>query len=303
MGLKRGYIVADTTPTVRDARIRRVRLHSGDQVYVPLSVLRGLLERHSPAAEFFFVERGFLGRTAWAGTLAELQAAVSQGIVSIRELGTVPEELFGISDEWADVDIGYDHLRDAAKLETYRAAFEKSRRPQEAVSLTRDSWIATGHRDGCCMKVNIDPRHGSVWCTLDAGHHGRHEPECPECWLTHMLDARIAQASDNRAALDISEEQPTTTPEPGSGPNDWESLERDSPKWRRGQIAFREALNGNPISEGDQYLAFSYANSRSDSDIFDDLGTRVGHQEDIDARYLKDRTRLGRLVDHLTGKG
>ncbi len=196
MGVKRGYIVDDTTPPVREARIRRVRLDSGEQVYLPLDVFRGLIERHSPAAEFFFVERGLLGRTAWAGTLDELRDAVSAGVVSIRELGTIPAELFGSSRDWAPVDPRYNHSKGGARLGTYRAVFEKHGRAEQGHALTKEAWIATGQRDGCCMQTREDPRHGPVWCTLDAGHPGRHEPECPECWLVRMLVERVADASE-----------------------------------------------------------------------------------------------------------
>ena len=134
MGLKRGFIVEDTTPPVRAAGFRRVRLDSGERVYRPLDVFRGLIGRHSPAAEFFFVERGLLGRTAWAGTLGELREAVASGVVSVSELGTLPAELFGSSADWAQVNPRYDHSKGGAKLGTYRAVFENNGRPEQTAS-------------------------------------------------------------------------------------------------------------------------------------------------------------------------
>ena len=196
MGLKRGYMVEETTPIVSNARIHRVRLHSGENVYLPADLFRGLIERHSPAAEFFFVERGLLGRTAWAGTLTELRDAVASGVVEAGELGNLPAELFRTSQEWASVDPRYNHSKGGSTLETYREVFKKRGRMEQARALTRDAWIATGHRDGCCMQMHEEADHGSVWCTLDAGHPGPHEPECPECWLVQMLMERVADVSN-----------------------------------------------------------------------------------------------------------
>lgn len=195
MGVKRGRIVADTTPAVREAHIRRARLDSGDQVYLPLHVFQRLIDHHSPAEIFYFVERGLLGRTAWAGTFDELRNAVSAGVVSLRELGTVASDLTRAPREWIPVDAGYDHVKGGAKLPYYRAVFEKHGRDEQARALTEDAWVDTGRRDGCCMQARDDADHGSVWCTLDAGHPGPHEAECADCWLVRMLVERAAESS------------------------------------------------------------------------------------------------------------
>ena len=43
MGLKRGYIAAEDTPSADAVRIRRFRLSSGDRVYLPLDVAAFIL--------------------------------------------------------------------------------------------------------------------------------------------------------------------------------------------------------------------------------------------------------------------
>ena len=200
MGVKRGRIVEDTTPSVRDARIRRVRLDTGKQVYLPLDVLRRLIERHSPTDEFFFVERGILGRTAWAGTASDLRQAVADGEVERRELGRAADDVFIApwsvelsSDQgWADVDSVYAHDDVESRLSRYRTIFEKNGRHDEAETFTRQAWIATGERDGCCMQSHEVDAHGLVWCLLDSGHGGQHEPECPECWLVSFIEEKVA---------------------------------------------------------------------------------------------------------------
>jgi hypothetical protein len=86
VGLKIGRIVADTTPPTREARIVRFKLDSGKSVHVPAPLASALLLGHPEGTQFYFVEKGLLGRVSWAGPLEQLHSAVAEGTVSRHDL-------------------------------------------------------------------------------------------------------------------------------------------------------------------------------------------------------------------------
>jgi hypothetical protein len=188
VGLKHGRIIEETTPNVSNPKIHRFRLDTGVQVYVPSHIAHQIIAGHSPSEEFFFVERGLLGRTDWAGTLPELREAVSVGTVRASELGSFRLPESQPSTAWKRRAVG-DHRRPGGKLPQYRAVFTKHGRHGEAAQLTAEAWLANGQGEGFCLATRDDPDHETVWCSLDRGHPGPHEGDCPECWLVAMIQA------------------------------------------------------------------------------------------------------------------
>lgn len=143
MGLKRGFVVEDTTPTVRDPRIRRLRLSTGQQVLVPRETFDRLIHRHPPSTELFFVERGFLGRTAWAGNRAELRQAVEGGLVKLAELGNLPAELLAPTDDLKPVDPPSRHgFAEETPLPASSSSETLQRRLQPIGLPPRPGWVA-----------------------------------------------------------------------------------------------------------------------------------------------------------------
>lgn len=85
MGVKVGQITHVEAPPTGKKAIYRLTLASGQRVYVPRTLLESLPAGIPPDAAFVFVERGFLGRVGWVGTLEAVAAAVAAGQVSPGE--------------------------------------------------------------------------------------------------------------------------------------------------------------------------------------------------------------------------
>lgn len=169
-------------------------------MHVPREILRDLMERHPPSTEFFFVERGLLRRTGWAGSLNDLREAVAAGVVGASELGDLPGDLFADSARWIAVPSS-DHSKTRTQMAAYRALLERHGRSNEAYRLSNDAWLAQGRQEGCCLQTRDDPDHGPVWCMLDSGHPGPHEPECPDCWLANFVKESLA--TEVRPSIDL----------------------------------------------------------------------------------------------------
>jgi hypothetical protein len=94
MGVKRGRIKSIELPPTASKRIARVTLDDGGRVYAPTQTLEAALDRPDEETdeEFVFVERGFLGRVSWMGTVGEAMDALVDGRITSREAeqGGVP---------------------------------------------------------------------------------------------------------------------------------------------------------------------------------------------------------------------
>lgn len=184
MGLKRGYIVGDDTPvTSGPTRIRRFRLSSGDHVYLPLDVAHAVVTRHSPAEEFFFVEKGLLGRTAWAGNLHDVRVALANGHLSPRDLGALRLPTYEAHPGWAPMVGEDDHAKVGEKAADLAEMMRQRGMPDTANELTVECWIEHATSEGWCVANRADALHGRVWCDREEApdHGGLHNPACPTC--------------------------------------------------------------------------------------------------------------------------
>jgi len=196
MGLKRGYIVEDDTPvTSGPTKIRRFRLSSGDHVYLPLDVASALVSRHSPAEEFFFVEKGLLGRTAWAGNLHDVRVALASGHLSPRDLGGLRLPTYEAPSGWAPPVEEDDHSKVGEKMASVADMLRQRGMPETAQSLTVESWIAHATSEGWCVANRADALHGRVWCFREEApdHGGLHIPTCPTCHNVKAIMLMIAR--------------------------------------------------------------------------------------------------------------
>jgi hypothetical protein len=190
MGLKRGYILEENTPAAPGAaNIRRFKLSNGDQVYLPSDVSAALISRHSPAEEFFFLERGLFGRTAWAGNLHDLRVALADGHLKPKDVGglrlPVQEEVPG----WAPMVEEDDHRMVGEKADPLADMLRKRGMPESAETLTVEAWVNNCAKQGWCIADRADSLHGRVWCGREnamPNHPGTHIPVCPKCQSVKM---------------------------------------------------------------------------------------------------------------------
>lgn len=195
MGLKRGYIVEEDTPRADAVRIRRFRLSNGDRVYLPLDVASFILTRHSPAEEFFFVEKGLLGRTAWAGTLHEVRVALANGTLSPGDIKGLHLPAQDAPSGWNPMTEEDDHSRVGAKIGPLAATMRANGRPETAEAMTVDAWVTNATSEGACAAERADGEHGHVRCGHNKGHTGNHEPLCPECDIVKQIMYAMAESA------------------------------------------------------------------------------------------------------------
>ncbi len=195
MGMKRGYIVGEDTAGARHARIRRFRLSNGEHVYVPRDVATVLLTQHSPAEEFFFVEKGLLGRTAWAGTLGELRRELAGGALSPKDLMGFALPVQQTHAGWVPMPVEDDHAFVGAKRGALAETMRQSGRPDTAAAMTAEAWIRVASSEGACVAERADNNHGMVVCDDDRGHAGDHTPVCPECDVVKQILFAVADSA------------------------------------------------------------------------------------------------------------
>lgn len=195
VGLKRGYVLEEDTPGVGEARIRRFRLTDGSRVYLPRELAAYLMTQHSPAEEFFFVEAGLLGRTAWAGTLGELRHALETGAVSSGDVGRFELPVQEPRAGWNQMLEEDDHMSVGAKVDRLAEQLRKSGRPETAAVMTVEAWVANATSEGACVAEVADRHHGGLRCTDGKGHGGSHTPVCPECDIVKQVMFAVAQSA------------------------------------------------------------------------------------------------------------
>jgi hypothetical protein len=184
MGLKRGYIVEDDTPVTRGpTKIRRFRLSSGDHVYLPLDVAYAVVTRHSPAEEFFFVEKGLLGRTAWAGNLHDVREVIRLSILPEKDFGGLRLPTYEWHLHWEPPVEEDDHAKVGARMPALAEMLRNAGTPETADTLTVESWVEHATTEGWCVANRSDALHGWVWCGREeAPNHAKpHIPTCPTC--------------------------------------------------------------------------------------------------------------------------
>ena len=198
MGLKRGYIVDEDTPVAQgEARIRRFRLANGDHVYLPLGVAGALISGHSPAEEFFFVEKGLLGRTGWAGNLHDVRLALGTRELSTQDLGgwrPPPQEE---APRWMPMLEEDDHRMVGLRAPCLADQLRQQGMSKQANALTIPAWLGNREENGWCLEVRSDSLHGHAWCcrTDSPGHIGPHVPVCPLCQGVKVATTWIFRAA------------------------------------------------------------------------------------------------------------
>lgn len=192
MGMKRGYIVEEDTPVERSAaNIRRFRLSTGEHVYLPLDVTAFIME-HSPAEEFIFVEKGLLGRTAWAGNTMDARAALVAGKISAKDLTGLSLRYLETPPGWFPMLYDDDHGFIGSTLEALASDMRMNGRADIADGMTAEGWVKAQADDGGCMAQRADSTHRIVWCWRDAGHDGEHGPACPRCEIVKDVTRTVA---------------------------------------------------------------------------------------------------------------
>ncbi len=194
MGVKRGYIADEDTPGDRGStRIRRFKLSNGEHVYLPLDVAGRIIAQHSPAEEFVFVEKGLLGRTAWAGTIGEVRKAVAAGYLSPKDISGLRLPIQELVPGWNAFENEDDYSFVGAKLAALAEDLRRHGMVDTANEMTLDSWLAHARQDGACLAERAESIHGRVWCEADRGHTGGHVPACPACGLVKVIVYASAQ--------------------------------------------------------------------------------------------------------------
>ena len=192
MGMRRGYILEEDTPVRREAAyIRRFLLSTGEHVYLPLDVTAFVME-HSPAEEFVFIEKGLLGRTAWAGSTHDVRLALVRGDISPKDLAGLSLRHLETPPGWDPLLYDDDHEFVGSKLEALATDMRQHGRADIAGTIIVDGWVKTMSVDGCCVAHRTDSTHGAVWCWAKRGHDRGHAPACPRCEMVKDLMRTVA---------------------------------------------------------------------------------------------------------------
>ena len=196
MGLKHGHIVREDTPA-GDNRIRRFLLDTKAHVYLPL-VLADRLFTYQASRRFFFIERGFLGRTEWVGTIDDLRAALVKGELQQKDLGgyLLPPEPPRVPG-WRPLASNDDHVETGARLEELCAIGARRGMGATTTWLSLDDRLGEMQAEGCCLVDRADSLHGRVWCADKAGHPGLHGPVCVPCLMVLTMVDWSVRSSGN----------------------------------------------------------------------------------------------------------
>lgn len=214
MGIKHGRVVQEDTPG-NDTKIRRFRLEDGTRVYLPLALCQRLLER-PPTEELYFVERGFLGRTEWVGTIAELRIAITQGLVRERDLAGFrlppsPCDRYGPAGEAVARLLAALRGTSTSQWEQLVAANDAADRAwppgDETEGSTPAGWVTSAKVDSSdvalaavCPEAVEAWRNGLIRSSMAS--RGRHvDPPSPEEWHLADMAWRWQFAAEHMACL------------------------------------------------------------------------------------------------------
>jgi hypothetical protein len=164
-------------------------------VYLPLDIATFLLTQHSPAEEFFFIERGLLGRVEWAGTMHELRQAISREAVSAGDIRGLTLPTVRTHEGWEPLAEEDAHELVGAKRGELTHLMQSRGRVDTAAAMEVEAWVQNARSEGACMASIADEMHGQVWCAADRGHGAGHIPLCAECDIVKQIMFATAQSA------------------------------------------------------------------------------------------------------------